>query len=151
MQEGFLFDCEDDKQCGIGCDALYPKDKRLKFKWKWPLGYKWLGGEKHSKKETIIMGGKSEADLKNGWSLEVQFWHLDYEATVERYGNTVASFGCFCSREDVEKAKKKGIALLTRLDAQIKAEELFESLGIDIINQCNLKRKRLNIEREDFV
>lgn len=138
MQEHFLFDDGDPRRRGKGCDALHFSDTRLKFKfkWKWPADYKWMAGERYEKKKSRTPCQISEAVLKDGWKLEAVFWYTNYEAVVNRYGNQVCSYGNFDGKE-LEELTKKGKVLLTRLDAQLKAEELFEQLGHDILKQCS--------------
>ncbi len=135
MQDHFLFDDEDPEQRGEGCDALCPKDKRLKFKWMWTKDCCNSGGpSRHTKAGQKRPPGQcSEAALKNGWKLEATFRHTDYDADVELYGEGVA--GYHVNHADGTKKKPP---LLTRLDAQLKAEQLFEELGQDIMRQCNL-------------
>lgn len=146
MQEHFLFDDEDPKQRGRGCDALQAEDAHLKFHWRWPLrtSERLSSSRKIVKRienGTHIFGRQylqerapcqiSEAVLENGWCLETVFWHFDYEARVERYGEKVASYHIVHWRDERENP----LALLTRLDAQLKAEELFEQLDRDILDQ----------------
>ena len=128
MQDHFLFDDDDPKQRGKGCDALCANDPRLKFKWVWPQSFRWLGGDQYAKKPDKIPqpGQLSETALENGWCLRAVFWHSDYEAEVERHGNNVESY-----HVGHDKATKGRPALLTRLDAQLKAEELFMELGVE--------------------
>ena len=128
MQEHFLFDDDDPKQRGYGCDALRPKDERLKFKWQW-IQQRRLCGRKGKDRKPCQC---SEAVLKDGWVLETTFWHTEYEAEVNRHGERVVSY---CIRHDeVTKAEP---ALITRIDAQLKAEQLFEEIGINILEQID--------------
>lgn len=121
MQDGFLFNDDDPKQRGVGCDALCPDDKRLKFKWTWNP---FLGKDKPSQ--------VSEVKLENNWELEVTFWHKYYEACVNCRGELIKTY-----RVEIDDEFFKGwIPLLTRLDAQLKAEEMFIELGEDIVRQC---------------
>jgi hypothetical protein len=138
MQDDFLFDDENEKQRGFGVDNLCDDDPRLRFKWEWPSTFKHISGKKYESKQSKKPQQVSKAKLQNGWELEAIFWHLDYEARVNRYGESVDHFGCFASRKEVGKMKKRGLALLTRLDAQLKAEELFKELERDILKQCGV-------------
>ena len=117
MQDHFLFNDSDQKQRGNGCDALCADDPRLKFKWMWTEGRQ----GKRTPRQV------SEAVLENGWSLKAIFWQFGYEARVERYGDSIESF---------MDRWGTGPRLVTRLDAQLKAEELFEQIGHDILAQC---------------
>ena len=134
MQNHFLFDSDDPKQRGFGCDALVHKDKRLKFKWMWTKDCCNSGGPSFKTKvgQKRSPGQCSEANLKNGWSLEATFWHCDYEAEVNHYDSAVVSYHI---RYDEET--KTESPLLTRIDAQLKAEQLFEEMGIDILEQID--------------
>lgn len=136
MQEHFLFDDEDPKQVGKGCDSLRRSDKRLRFNWNWPLRYKWAGGETHAKTKTRFAGGESSVELKNGWRLCVGFHYSEYSVEIERYGEQVDEYHV---RYDCKSKKNK--PLFTRLDAQLKAEELFGDLGADIMRQFADVRK----------
>ncbi len=121
MQDGFLFDSDDPKQRGVGCDSLCADDKRLKFKWAWnPFHGKGIPCQ------------CSDAELENGWSFQAVFWHKRYEARVKRYGHHV---GTYDIRSD--ESTPESPTLLTRIDAQLKAEELFKKIGEDIVRQCN--------------
>ncbi len=131
MQDHFLFDDSDPKQRGHGCDSLSSKDKRLKFKWQWIHRNRLSGVGKSDKRRLPCQC--SEAVLKNGWLLEATFWHCDYEAEIQYYGNMVLSYHI---RYD-EKIKGEP-PLFTRLDAQLKAEQLFEELGLDILDQVEI-------------
>ena len=71
------------------------------------------------------------AELENGWSLQTVFWHTCYEARVECDGDQVVSYNI-----GVDESTEERPALLTRIDAQLKAEELFEELARDLIRQC---------------
>jgi len=53
-----------------------------------------------------------------------------YEARVSKNGEHISSYML-----EPDEATKKDLALLTRLDAQLMAEKLFEELGRDIIKQ----------------
>lgn len=117
MQDHFLFDDDDPKQRGKGCDALCRQDPRLKFDWKWM---------DHSARGKGVPCQISEAKLRDGWTLRAIFWHTQYEASVERHRETVANFE---THFDYEPEKR----LLTRLDAQLKSEELFHQTGLNIL------------------
>lgn len=108
MQDDFLFDSADPKERGVGCDAICSDDKRLKYKWEW-----------HGNSPCQL----TVAKLGRNWELRTVFWHTDYEARVEfgdefikRYHGVVGDE--FSDRE----------VLVTRLDAQLKAEQLFGEL-----------------------
>ena len=133
MQEHFLFDDDDKRQVGKTCDALRAEDKRLKFKWMWTKDCKRsMGPDSNTKAGQKRSPGQcSEAILENGWSLEATFWHTEYAANVELHRRPFASY-----HVDYDKGTKENLSLLTRLDAQLKAEQLFEELGKDILNQC---------------
>ncbi len=133
MQDHFLFDDGDPKQRGKGCDVLCRDDKRLKFKWMWNRDCENSGGPDSNTKagQKRSPGQCSEAILENGWSLEATFWHTEYAANVERSRRPIASY---CVNYD--SGTKGKPPLLTRLDAQLKAEQLFEELGKDILEQC---------------
>jgi hypothetical protein len=120
MQDNFLFNDNDKRQRGHNCDALCSKDSRLKFKWNWY----YVKNGKH------LPCQKSIAYLKNGWSLEVLFWHTEYSAEVRKNGNDVDNYNI-----RYDETTKKMPALLNRLDAQLKSEELYEKIGIHIIKQ----------------
>ena len=109
---------QNDDQRGKGYDALCRQDPRLKFDWKWM---------DHSARGEGVPCQISEAKLKDGWKLRAIFWHTQYEASVERYGETVTNF-------------EKG--LLTRLDAQLKSEELFYQMGLNIIQHYLFPNKK---------
>ena len=134
MQDHFLFDDDDPKQRGFGCDALQPKDERLKFKWQWiqERRLSWSRGDHRKKSNKRSPCQCSEAVLKNGWVLETTFWHTEYEASVEHYDETVVSY-----RTRYDEETKSEPPLLTRIDAQLKAEQLFEEMGIDILEQID--------------
>lgn len=133
MQDHFLFDDNDSKQRGKDCDALCSEDKRLKFKWLWTEDCYRSGGPSAETAAGLKRspGQCSEAILKNGWRLEVTFWHTDYDAEVGRYGRVVESYHIH-----YDEGTKKEPVLITRLNAQLKAEQLFEGLGQDILRQC---------------
>ncbi len=123
------------EQRGKGCDALCPKDERLKFKWRWipEERLSWVRGDLRNKSKKRRPCQCSEAVLKNGWIVRVSYWYNHYEAIVERSTGeampvVVESYG------DMGKAKNK--LLCTRLDAQLKAEQMFEELGRDILIQA---------------
>ncbi len=123
MQDDFLFDDDDPKQRGVGCDALCADDKRLKFKWTWhPFG---------RGKGKVEPGQCSIANLENGWNLEATFWHTNYSVSVDMGSDPVETY-----RADINDRFAEGPVLVTRLDAQLKAEELFVNLGKDIVRQC---------------
>lgn len=134
MQDDFLFDDEDPTQCGKGCDALCADSKRLRFKWQWitESGLTWVLNDPRNKSKKRRPCQCSEAILKNGWKLEATFWHTEYGANTERYGDSIVRY-----HVNHDDGTKKNPPLLTRLDAQLKAEQLFEELGRDILNQCN--------------
>ncbi len=111
------------QEVGKGCDRICSKNKRLKFRWKWD--YHWA---KDKDRKPCQL---SSAVLQNGWRLEAIEWFDFYEASVSRYDNGVANY-----RVDAEEATPDRPVLVTRLDAQLKAEELFEQIGKDIIGQC---------------
>lgn len=122
-------------QRGKGCDALILKDKRLRFKWRWITESRlsWYPNDPRNKSKKRRPCQCSEAVLKNGWILEVTYWYDYYQAEVRRRTAeatpvVVESYG------NMGRAKNK--LLLTRLDAQLKAEQLFEKLGIDISTQA---------------
>ncbi len=129
MQDGFLFDDGDPKQRGHGCDVLNPKDRRLKFKWQWVRRNRLSGVSRSDTRRLPCQC--SEAVLKNGWTLEATFWHTDYEAEVNRHDRSISSYHIRL-RDEIP-----GSILVTRIDAQIKAEELFEELGISILEQID--------------
>ncbi len=133
MQDDFLFDGDDKRQVGKTCDALRAKDKHLKFKWMWTKDCENSGGPDKNTKEGQKRSPSqcSEAILENGWSLEATFWHTEYAANVERHRRPLSSY-----RVDYDSGTREKPPLLTRLDAQLKAEQLFEDLGKDIIRQC---------------
>jgi len=133
MQDHFLFDDNDPKQRGKSCDALCPEDKMLKFKWRWitEKELSWYPNDPRNKSKKRRPCQCSEAILENGWRLEATFWHTDYATDVERYGNTVINY-----HRNYDEGTKENPPLLTRLDAQLKAEQLFEELGKDILRQC---------------
>lgn len=121
MRDDFLFDDADSKQRGIGCDRKGGKKDGLALRWTW---------EKYGKK-----GEPSQtcyASLGEGWLLVAIFWHTNYEAGVEYYGNHIINYS-----KDIHDDSYKGEVIVTRVEAQLKAEQLvldvWKELG-DLLN-----------------
>jgi hypothetical protein len=117
MQEHFLFDSDDAKQRGKGCDKLGSKKDGLSLRWSW----------KKYPKAKNRPNQCCYAELGKGWSLEVIFWHSNYEAQVRHVGEHIRSF-----RKD-RGDTYPGTILVTRLQAQFKAE----SLLLDVWDELN--------------
>ena len=123
MQDHFLFDDDDYKQRGIGCDKLGTKKDGLKFKWSW---------ERKGK-------GKPNqccyAEVTRLWGLEVIFWHCEYEAGVRHCDDMIVHW--HKHYDDTYPGK----VLVSRLQAQLKAEQLM----LEICSEINsvLKSKGL--------
>lgn len=114
MQDGFLFDDNDPKQRGHGVDALRENDDGLKADWKWTRGR----GAGMPDTNRRCIGQTSEAEVGENIVLCVVFWHSYYEAEVYWYDNCVIDY-------DIDpRDGDNSSALLTRIDAQRKAEEL---------------------------
>lgn len=144
MRSQWLFDDDNAKERGVGCDAICNKNPQLIFKWKWTITrgryaksrklvkYVVNGNHIFQRRRIIVHVPcqTSHAKLKNGWTLKALFWHTMYEARVSKNGEHISSYML-----EPDEATKKDLALLTRLDAQLMAEKLFEELGRDIIKQ----------------
>ena len=133
MQDDALFNGSDPKQRGHGCDELCPKDKRLKFKWRWIEEGRltWFTGDPRNESKKRRPGQVSEAILQDDWVLQAVFWHTEYEAEVRRDNETVYSYHVSPGEET-----HGNTPLFSRIDAQIKAEELFEEMAKGILRQC---------------
>lgn len=134
MQDHFLFNDSDPKQRGQGCDALCTDNPSLKFRWRWTAwrNYRYVIIDGKKKRiENRAPSQISEARLKDGWILRAVFWHSCYGTEVNRYDERVAHYNI-----EWNQGTKENPPLLTRLNAQLKAEELFEELGKDILDQC---------------
>ena len=114
MQDNFLFDDADPKQCGHGVDALRQKGDKLKAHWQWTRGR----GARMPDTNRRCIGQTSEAEIGEGIVLRAVFWHTYYEAEVYWFNNDVASYAIDL-KDDTGK-----LMLLTRVDAQRKAEKL---------------------------
>jgi len=114
MQDGFLFDDNDPKKVGRGIDALRKDGDKLKAKWKWTRGR----GAMMPHTERRCAGQVSEAEIGEHIVLEAVFWHTRYEARVSWLENEVIYYDI-----DPEDHPNE-MALLTRVDAQRKAEKL---------------------------
>lgn len=110
MQNDFLFNDADPKQCGRGVDAIRKKGSNLKANWKWTRGAG--AGMPHTNKRCI--GQISEACIGENIRLEAIFWHTYYEAEVIWKDDPIASSDCY---DEVP-------VLLTRVAAQQKAEKM---------------------------
>lgn len=118
MQDNFLFDSADPKERGVGCDAICSDDKQLKYKWEW-----------YGNSPCQLTSAKLGCD----WELQTIFWHTDYEAEVNFGDKTIKRYYGRFNDEFSD-----GEVLVTRLDAQLKAEQLFGELVkelADIVEQ----------------
>lgn len=113
MQDGFLFDDNDPKQLGHGVDSLRQNGDVLKADWKWTRGR----GALMPVTNRRCVGQISEAEIGR-ITLQAVFWHTHYEALVYWVENEVASYDVD-PEDDGEE-----LALLTRVNAQRKAEKL---------------------------
>ena len=111
MQDGFLFNDEDPKKRGKGCDTLGTKKDGLKLSWNWGM-YK-----KENKPGQVCF-----AKLGH-FCLEAVFWHTDYEAQINYVSDMLVSYQKRKSDTCNPPTKKEPI-LVTRLQAQLKAEQL---------------------------
>jgi len=110
MQDHFLFDDADPKQRGKGCDRLgTKKDDHLAVKWTWDKN-----GKKGKPRQCCY------AALGKGWALEVIFWHSCYEAGVTFCGDSMIT-------HNIDRGGR-GVILVTRVQAQLKAEQLLLDL-----------------------
>ena len=114
MQEGFLFDDNDPKQLGHGVDVLHQNGDGLKADWKWTRGR----GAGMPDTNRRCVGQTSEAEIGGNILLQAIFWHSYYEAEVYWINNEIASYA-IDPRDNDDRPP-----LLTRVDAQRKAEEL---------------------------
>ncbi len=114
MQDGFLFDDDDPKQIGHGIDALHQNGDGLKMDWKWTRGR----GAQMPETNRRCVGQTSEAEVGDNILLRAIFWHSYYEAEVYWINNEIASYAVSPRDDDGE------LPLLTRVDAQRKAEKL---------------------------
>lgn len=122
MQDHFLFDSDDHKQCGVDCDRLGSKEDGLKYDWVWGL---WKGCS--TKPGQCCRADIGAISHKTGdiiqvlcpLKLVVVFWHSSYEARVEMDGHLI-THNINVRRDCVIPNG----ALITRLGAQKKAEEL---------------------------
>ena len=110
QQESFLFDSDDPKQTGKGVDKLRRPQDCLKADWKWCRGK----GARMPHTNRRCVGQVSETRIgKNGEILlEAIFWHTHYEARVTWLSEHLINYD------------EKTSPLLTRIDAQKKAEHL---------------------------
>lgn len=108
MQDHFLFDDNDARQRGKGCDKLGHRGDGLALIWTWERY-----GKKGKPSQTCY------AEIGKGWCLKVIFWHTNYEARVEHVDSGIRNYNV-----DVGDDKRRGKILVTRLQAQLKAEEL---------------------------
>lgn len=120
MQDHFLFDSDDPKQRGKGCDRLGSKKDGLALRWYWGrvCDRSWSRGDKNLEDKRRTPGQCCYAELGKGWSLVVTYWHSNYEAATRYNGDDVRNFNK--DRGD----KYPGAMLVTRLQAQLKAEQL---------------------------
>lgn len=93
----YLFNTDDPKQCGVGCDRLGTKKDGLKAKWIW------YNQSKTPQQISIAKIGY--------FTLEAIFWHTNYEATLTWVGNDITS--------SPDKPR-----IITRIDAQKMAEKM---------------------------
>ncbi len=135
MQDRFLFDDGDPKQRGAGCDRLGTKKDGLALRWIWGrvCDRSWPRGSKELKDTRRTPGQSCYASLGKGWELSAIFWHTDYEAVVRHYDNRITSWNKSVGDDYV------GEVLVTRLAAQLKAEQLL----IDVWKELDelLKKK----------
>jgi len=117
MQDHFLFDDDDAKQRGRGCDRLGTKKDGCALRWTW---------DKYGKKRIGKPNQCCYAEVGKGWQLEVTFWHTMYEAEVRQTGEHVKSF-----RKEIGD-RHPGAILVTRLQAQLKAESLLLDVWNDL-------------------
>ena len=122
MQDHFLFNSEDREQCGVGCDRLGRMKDGLKYMWTWSDG---LVGIKSAGQccEVVLPRPKAYPVGKRTLTvlpsaLSVVFWHDEYEASVKTNGRSLMSY--------VVNNKEESGQLVTRLEAQFKAEELLQ-------------------------
>ncbi len=125
MRDGFLFDDGDKKQRGKGCDRLGTKRDGLKLKWQWSG----RTGRKRLPCQTCV------ADVGE-FCLEAIFWHTDYEAMLSFVAHRLVSHHGKSFGDSY-----RGEVLVTRLQAQLKAEELFVDFYIRMGNL--LKKHKL--------
>ena len=120
MQDHFLFNSDDRKQCGVGCDRLGRMKDGLKYMWTWSDG---LVGIKSAgqccqvilpRPKIYPVGTRTLSVLP--LVLQVTFWHSEYEAAVQTDGRSLLPY---CISNNDESGQ-----LVTRLEAQFKAEEL---------------------------
>jgi hypothetical protein len=132
MQDGFLFDDRDSKQRGYGVDALHQDDDGLKAHWQWTRGR----GAGMSKTNRRCVGQVSEAEVGDKILLRVIFWHRYYE--IEMYW-VDACIESYCV-DPSDGSKEK--ALLTRVDAQRKAERMTRAFVKDFSQELILLEGR---------
>ena len=130
MQDHFLFNDDDPKQRGHGIDVVRKKGDGLKADWKWTRG---RGAQMpHTNKRCI--GQVSEAEISEAVTLEAIFWHTHYEAAVNRLGENLAAYSVDprdARRDFDNRFEEEGRPLLTRVDAQRKAEQLAREFVTD--------------------
>lgn len=117
MQDGFLFDRDDDKQRGFRCDSLDRNNPKLKLKWVW-------GQSTRGNWKKRVPCQCSEANFGDGWTLKCVFWHTYYDANISRFGKSIGDIGGHC---EVDSKKYK-----TRIECQIAIEKEF----LRVINQA---------------
>lgn len=119
MQDGFLFDDNDPRQRGKGVDRKGTKKDGLKLKWSWTrvCERSWFPGSKELKDNRRTPGQVCFAEYGD-FLCKVIFWHTHYEARIEHCGELLL----YHDKDTGDS--KKGEVLVTRLQAQLKAEQL---------------------------
>lgn len=117
-QNAFLFDDDDKSQRGKGCDRLGTKKDGLNWKWKWGTCEESTGIPSQSCTAYLPFPIKVKVG-KGGiisckFSLKVIFWHTEYEASLDMGDHNLLSY----------TSDEVAARLITRIDAQRKAEEL---------------------------
>ncbi|MCH7759847.1 hypothetical protein IIA15_00375 [candidate division TA06 bacterium] len=115
----FLFDDTKSSQRGKGCDRLGSKEDGLKWDWKWGTkeeGRKTPGQICSAYLPFPIKFKVGKGSVENcKFFLRVVFWHTEYEASLEMGDHGLLSY---------TSSDEKSARLITRVDAQRKAEEL---------------------------
>lgn len=72
MRDDFLFDDDDPKQRGQGCDAIMSQSARLNYNWKWRASYLKRNADWNDHKPGGITGQTSFVDI-GGFTLNAIF------------------------------------------------------------------------------
>lgn len=137
MRDDFLFNDSDLRQRGKGCDRKGTKKDGLRLKWQWTrvCERSWPAGSKERKDKRRTPGQVCFAKIGR-FTVEAIFWHTEYEALLG-----YLNYGRETLRTYKKRAEDKdGEVLVTRLQAQLKAEQLlvefYKELGTAVAVVC---------------